>query len=64
MHLKSQIYDAKGNLTEVEVYEYFKLKGNIQVRSVFLALKIKNVQRILNLVFIIPTTEKMQIIYV
>ncbi len=41
------IFDAKGNLTEVEVYEYFKLKGNIQVRSVFLALKIKNVQRIL-----------------
>ena len=41
------IYDAKGNLTETEVYEYFKLKGNIQTRSVFLALKIKNMERVL-----------------
>lgn len=42
------IYDAKGNYIETEIYEYFKLKRNHQVRSILLALKIKNVQGILS----------------
>lgn len=42
------IYDAKGNSIETEIYEYFKLKRNHQVRSILLALKIKSVQGILS----------------
>lgn len=41
------INDAQENLLESEVYEYFKLKRNKQVRSVLLALKIKNNESIL-----------------
>lgn len=42
------INNAQGdNLSESEVYEYFKLKKNKQVRSVLLALKIKEEEGIL-----------------
>lgn len=41
------INDAQGELLESDVYEYFKLKRNKQVRSVLLALKIKYEEEIL-----------------
>lgn len=42
------IDEAQGDEIEKEVYEYFKLKRNKQVRSVLLALKIKISENILN----------------
>lgn len=42
------ICDARGNLRETEVYEYFKLKKIQQARSIFLALKIQNVKGVLS----------------
>lgn len=41
------INDAQGDLEEKEIYEYFKLKKNKQIRSVLLALKIKEKNNIL-----------------
>lgn len=41
------INDAQGDLEENEIYEYFKLKKNKQIRSVLLALKIKEKNNIL-----------------
>lgn len=41
------INDAQGNIEEKEIYEYFKLKNNKQIRSVLLALKIKREGNIL-----------------
>lgn len=42
------INDAEGNLIETEVFEYFKLKKNKQVRSALLALKIKKEEKMLD----------------
>lgn len=41
------IDDAEGNLIEAEVYEYFKLKQNKQVRSTLLALRLRKEEKLL-----------------
>ena len=43
-----RIDSVKGDDVEKEVYEYFKLKRNKQVRSVLLALKMKCEEKVLN----------------
>ena len=42
------IDSIRGDEVEKEVYEYYKLKKNKQVRSVLLALKIQNTEKVLN----------------